>query len=219
MKNYYTYLTLIVAFLMLTSMSECMNQEGPQTTINGKVTDAFTGVGYSNIPVRIIRKAPGIDGSRYIDFDSVYTNQFGDYQLKFTPLIPGEYNVELFPDNDLIKRGVINVIDPIRPPVLTLGEINKNDFKVNKLVNLTVNLKNSSNYDYTGFSLTARPYYCIEYFASDVAITKDTTLHFKVPRFIPLTILSYFFEGGKSDLRKPYNLNALSADSTIIINN
>ena len=214
----YNFILLAVSMLIFTSMSEC-NSEGPETIIDGTVTDLHTGEGYGNIPLLIVRRHPSINGSQYTDFDSVYTNNTGAYRLKFTPLIPGEYRLELYPDKALKKYGISNLVEYPTPPTLKLGGTNTNNFKVNKLVNLTINLDNSSDFGYTNFSLTDRPYYSIEYFTKGTSITKDTILNVKVPRFTPLKIRSYFFGGGKPEFSNIYELNALTNDSTIAISN
>ena len=218
MKNYCCYVISIATFIILTSMSEC-STEGPITTIKGKVTDVNTGEPYEKIPLMLVREAPGLKSTVSIDFDSVITDRTGNYSLTFTPLIPGEYSIRLYYDQQLNKYSVSNILKPKFLPDLTLGEINTANFAVDKLINLTLRLKNSSNFDYTNFSLTARPYYCIEYFTKGVNIAKDTTLNFKVPRLTPLKITSYFFGGGKADLKNIYNLNPLNGDSTITITN
>ncbi len=203
---------------MLSSMSECKKFEGPETTITGKVIDAYTSEGYANVHLKLVRQIPSIDMIRYEDFDSVVTDNFGSYRLKFTPAL-GQYRIQ-FKDNDIKKYGIIRSIDASDIADLKLGESNTVDFKVSKLIELKINLKNSSDYNYNNFLLESTNCYCVYYQASSVSITKDTIVSFSVPRYTTIKFKNTFYTDKKPEFKSTvFTITTLGSDTTVFVNN
>ncbi|MFC5284415.1 hypothetical protein ACFPJS_13155 [Pedobacter alpinus] len=200
-------------------MSECADQEGPQTIVNGKVYDAITNEGYSNIPLQITRERFGFGGSRYEDFDTVVTDNKGEYHLNFTPILPGTFTI-YFKDYDLRKYGLLEEYNISSRKELEIGKTNTIDFKVKKLINLKINLKNSSNYNFNTFRLNSASCNCINYQVDSLRITKDTTLNFKVPRLTKIFATSMFYNKGTNSFKKNEHIyDILGTDTTVVINN
>lgn len=212
-------ITLIALLLALTSMSEC-ERDGPETIVNGTVTDVKTGAIYARVPLEITKISPGFKSSRYSVFDTILTPRGDQYHYRFIPKLPADYEIGLANSTRLKK---INLSDAQEGysygTKLILGSTNTIDFKVHKLVNLTVNLKNKMKDGYNRFSLTARPNYYVEYFVDSTKISKDTTLHFKVPRFFNLRLSSVYFGAKQPDFKSVTEIYVSGNDTTININN
>lgn len=200
-------------------MSQCEDHEGPLTTVEGTISDAKTNDVYGNITLQITRKRARITNQFYDDFDTVVTTTNGKYKLTFTPILPGTFTI-YYKDYDIRKYDLKDFYTSGFNNELVIGKTNTVDFKVSKLINLKINLKNSSNYNFTRFQLSSNEN-SIFYQSTNSAITKDTILNYKIPRLTPIYITSTFYDIANSTNSKKLEnqFNIASSDTTIFINN
>lgn len=214
----YEALILILSVFLLTSMSECKDHEGPNTMVNGTLSDEDTDEIYRGVTLIVERRKPVAFGAHFIDLDSAITDRDGGYRINFTPILPGTFTVGI-KHSDLKKHGLKQSNESETYKELEVGKTNNINFKVKKLINLKLNLKNSSNHNLNAFRMNSGNCYCVNYSSYGTEVTKDTTLNFIVPRFSNMIITSTFHETGKTSFVKTDEINILGADTTIHINN
>lgn len=183
-------LGIIVIFLLVCSMSRCDKEDvTPQaeTVIQGVIKDPRTGEPVSNVKLVILKTwGNPINGLNQKRYDSLYTKTDGAYYLKFIPLGTGDYTLLL----EYNKRTFYQSNNTIG-----IGYSNTKDFKIQKVVQLTVQLKYSANQNTAFFKLLidtcCQPNsYNYLYGSSDyVSLAKDNLLSYNVPNlsYIKLT--------------------------------
>jgi len=78
---------------------------------------------------------------------------------------------------------------------LKIGQTNKINFKINKLIKLKVTISNKTNHNYQAFSLTSNSDCgCIFVSLKSESILRDTVLQFNVPRMESIIFTSSFYE-------------------------
>ena len=180
---------------MLTSMTNCEKMEGPTTTVKGSITDYSTKQGYGNITLQITQVSGNLSGTRnYTDFETVVTNSEGNYELTFIPKGSGTFSID-YKDYNYGKDYSAPVDSGSKD--LKLGAINIVNFKTRKLVNLQVNLRNSSAEARNRWSVSVASAGLGRYVNLN-PITKDTSLFFKVSRLTSTTLNSFYYDEGIS---------------------
>ena len=104
-----------------------------------------------------------------------------NHWLYFKDYLPDYGYLHIFKENEEFK--------------LKIGQTNKIDFKISKLIKLKVTISNKTNHNYPAFSLTSNSDCgCIYVLLKGESILRDTVLQYKVPRMSPIIFTSSFYE-------------------------
>lgn len=190
--KYSCYFILSLAILVQTACKK----EGPKTIVTGKVVDKVTGEPYSGISLQLTRSRATWSGTATDRFEIVQTDINGNYVLTF---VADELNANsnhwIYFKDDIRDYGFLHVFKDYDEFKLKIGQTNKIDFKISKLINLKVRISNKSNHNYPAFGLTSNSDCgCIYVTLKDQRILRDTVLQYKVPRMEPITFTSSFYQ-------------------------
>jgi len=194
MSNYKYWCSLFL-FLTINIFLAC-KKEGPKTIVTGRVTDIATGEPYSGLALQLTRARATWSGTATDRFEIVHTDVNGNYSLNFVTDELNASNKHYFYFKDYLPDyGYLHIFKDNDEFQLKIGQTNKIDFRISKLIKLKVRISNKTNHNYPAFRLYSNSSCsCIYVSLKGEGILRDTVLQYKVPRMEAITFTSSFYE-------------------------
>jgi hypothetical protein len=204
-------IAMAAAFFLCSSMTGNCHSHGPETEVNGIVSDAVTGKPIGNLPMEL---TAGDGGSLYFT-----TNADGSYDYKFSPDSYLKYQL-------VVKLSVADAyLDPLFIPI-SQGRDTTVDYKLFPVINVTVHLINSSSHGQTRFSFDIADSLDnrsdnFNYISLSNKIVTDTVAKYKLAQYTNINCKSNFYTPGSNTANIVYqqNIKLGGNDTTIVISN
>jgi hypothetical protein len=199
-----------IIFCVCCAMSKC-NIPGPETTVQGTVTDYLSGQPVANMQMYVVNALhmPYVNGSNLVT-----TNADGSFYFKFTPTSQGTIYLE--PVEAESNRYVLQTSTTI-----TQGQVNTFAIKTYEMVDVTFHLINNSSQNRSNyfFDVSSTRYGTFfELFSPN--IKKDTVFHSFLPQLAQYKVKSDFLNAnanaGSTDSVNFYTVFNLSKVDTIV---